>query len=163
MARFIGEFECKIDSKGRVILPAKLRSQIPDKDAKAMVINRGFEKCLVLYTSADWNLETEKLQVLNDFNRNARKFIRQFNNGANIVTIDANSRINIPNTLIEYASLKDDLVISCYNNKIEIWNKAHYEEELKFDDEEFARMAEELMGNSNPPSQIGFDTNGKDN
>jgi MraZ protein len=163
MARFIGEFECKIDNKGRIILPAKLRAQIPDKDAKAMVINRGFEKCLVLYTSADWNMETEKLQVLNDFNRNARKFIRQFNNGANIVQIDANSRINIPNTLIEYASLKNDLIISCYNHKIEIWNKAHYEEELKFDADDFARMAEDLMGNNNTQPPIGFDTDGKDN
>ena len=161
MARFIGEFECKIDSKGRIILPAKLRLQIPDKDAKAMVINRGFEKCLVLYTSADWNMETEKLFILNDFNRMARKFIRQFNNGANIVNIDASARINIPNNLIEYASLKDDIIISCYNHKIEIWDKKHYEEELKFDDEEFAKMAEELMGNPNPKI-IGFETDGKD-
>jgi MraZ protein len=149
MAKFIGEFECKIDNKGRIILPAKLRAQIPDNDAKTMVINRGFEKCLVLYTSSDWNTETEKLNVLNDFNRTARKFIRQFNNGANIVAIDTNSRINIPNTLLDYASLKDDIVISCYNHKIEIWDKKHYEEELKFDDEEFSKMAEELMGNKN--------------
>jgi MraZ protein len=149
MAKFIGEFECKIDNKGRIILPAKLRAQIPDNDAKTMVINRGFEKCLVLYTSSDWNSETEKLNVLNDFNRTARKFIRQFNNGANIVAIDTNSRINIPNALLDYASLKDDIVISCYNHKIEIWDKKHYEEELKFDDEEFSKMAEELMGNKN--------------
>ena len=140
MARFIGEFECKIDSKGRIILPAKLRSQIPDKDAKAMVINRGFEKCLA-----------------------ARKFIRQFNNGANIVPIDTSSRINIPNNLIEYASLKGDIIISCYNHKIEIWDKKHYEEELKFDDEEFSKMAEDLMGGSNNNrSIIGFETDGKD-
>ncbi len=145
MAKFIGEFECKIDNKGRIILPSKLRAQIPDLDAKTMVINRGFEKCLVLYTSADWNMETEKLNVLNDFDRTARKFIRQFNNGANIVSIDNNSRINIPNNLIEYASLKEDVVISCYNHKIEIWNKKHYEEELQFDDEEFSKMAEDLM------------------
>ncbi|MCC6817429.1 MAG: division/cell wall cluster transcriptional repressor MraZ [Bacteroidia bacterium] len=161
MARFIGEFECKIDSKGRIILPAKLRAQIPDKDAKAMVINRGFEKCLVLYTSSDWNLETEKLSVLNDFNRTARKFIRQFNNGANIVNIDTSSRINIPNSLIEYAALKDEVIVSCYNHKIEIWHKKHYEEELKFDDEEFAKMAEDLMGNQNPKIS-GLDTDGKD-
>jgi MraZ protein len=164
MARFIGEFECKIDSKGRIILPAKLRLQIPDKDAKAMVINRGFEKCLVLYTSTDWNMETEKLAVLNDFNRAARKFIRQFNNGANIVQIDTSSRINIPNALIDYASLSGDIIISCYNHKIEIWDKKHYEEELKFDDEEFSRMAEELMGgnSNNNRSIIGFETDGKD-
>jgi MraZ protein len=157
MARFIGEFECKIDNKGRVILPAKLRSQIPDKEAKTMVINRGFEKCLVLYTSADWNMETEKLQVLNDFNRTARKFIRQFNNGANIVSIDGNSRINIPNSLVDYASLSGDIIISCYNHKIEIWDKKHYDEELKFDDEEFSKMAEDLMGNKNNENLTGAD------
>ena len=160
MARFIGEFECKIDSKGRIILPARLRAQIPDKEAKAMVINRGFEKCLVLYTSADWAMETDKLSVLNDFNRDARKFIRQFNNGANIVPIDASSRINIPNNLIEYASLTGDVIISCYNHKIEIWDKKHYEDELKFDDKEFSKMAEELMGNHNP-NNIGFNRDGK--
>jgi len=162
MARFIGEFECKIDNKGRIILPSKLRMQIPDQDAKTMVINRGFEKCLVLYTSADWNMETEKLQVLNDFNRKARKFIRQFNNGANIVAIDGSSRINIPNNLIDYASLQGDIVISCYNHKIEIWDKKHYEEELSFDEEEFSNMAEELMGGNQPgqtqkPEQDGED------
>jgi MraZ protein len=161
MARFIGEFECKIDNKGRIILPSKLRAQIPDKDAKAMVINRGFEKCLVLYTSADWTMETEKLEVLNDFNRMARKCIRQFNNGANIVPIDSNSRINIPNSLIDYASLSGEIVISCYNHKIEIWDKSHYEEELKFDDKEFSKMAEELMGKPNSGKETNFDTNGK--
>lgn len=158
MARFIGEFECKIDSKGRIILPSKLRLQIPDKDAKSMVINRGFEKCLVLYTSADWTMETEKLRILNDFNRDARKFIRQFNNGANLVTIDANNRINVPNNLIEYASLKNEVVISCYNHKIELWDKKHYDEELKFDGNEFSKMAEELMGPHNMHTIIGFDT-----
>jgi MraZ protein len=156
MARFIGEFECKIDSKGRIILPAKLRAQIPDKEATSMVINRGFEKCLVLYTSDDWQLETQKLSILNDFNRMARKFIRQFNNGANIIQVDSNNRINIPNNLIEYAALKGDVVISCYNNKIEIWDKAHYDQELEFDDKEFARMAEELMGDRINYNNIGF-------
>lgn len=158
MARFIGEFECKIDNKGRIILPSKLRSQIPDKDAKSMVINRGFEKCLVLYTSADWTMETDKLRILNDFNRDARKFIRQFNNGANLVTIDASNRINIPNNLVDYALLKDEVVISCYNHKIEIWDKKHYDEELKFDSNEFSKMAEELMGPHNMHTIIGFDT-----
>lgn len=142
------------------MLPARLRSQIPDKEAKSMVINRGFEKCLVLYTNSDWNLETEKLSVLNDFNREARKFIRQFNNGANIVSIDTSSRINIPNNLVEYASLTGDIVISCYNHKIEIWDKKQYEEELNFDDKEFSRMAEELMGNRGL-NNIGFTKDGQ--
>jgi MraZ protein len=149
MARFIGEFECKIDDKGRVVLPSKLRSQIPDKESKTMVINRGFEKCLVLYTMKDWIAETQKLSVLNAFTREARKFIRQYNNGANTVQIDASSRINIPKSLADFADLKNELVIYAYDNKIEIWNKELYKEEVSFTDEEFAQKAEELLGGIN--------------
>jgi MraZ protein len=152
MARFIGEFECKIDNKGRIILPSKLRLQIPENESSNMVINRGFEKCLVLYTQLDWNLETQKLEVLNEFNREARRFIRQFNNGANIVTIDNQSRLNIPNNLIEYANFKDELVISCYGNKIELWDKKQYEQEMKMDDNEFEKMAEDLLGKNSTKS-----------
>lgn len=158
MARFIGEFECKIDDKGRLSLPSKLRAQVPDECGNMMVVNRGFEKCLVLYTMEDWKKETEKLNVLNDFNRMARKFIRQYNNGANIVQIDNSSRILIPKSLIEYADLKDTVVISAYAHKIEIWSQKHYEEELRFDADEFAAMGEELLGklqNPNNPNLNG--------
>jgi MraZ protein len=149
MARFIGEFECKIDDKGRIVLPSKLRSQIPDKETKTMVINRGFEKCLVLYTMKDWVAETQKLSVLNSFNREARRFIRQYNNGANTVQIDSSSRINIPKNLSDYAGLKSELVIYAYENKIEIWNKELYQQEVSFTDEEFAQSAETLLGGIN--------------
>ena len=72
MASYIGEFECKLDNKGRLSLPTKLRAQISDEHAAAMVVNRGFEKCLVLYTKQDWEQEIAKLDVLNEFNREAR-------------------------------------------------------------------------------------------
>lgn len=147
MAKFIGEFDCKIDNKGRVALPAKLRGQIPPGTESSMIINRGFERCLVLYIQDDWNKETEKLEVLNEFNREARRFIRQYNNGANLVSVDNNSRILIPKKLLEYAEITDELVISAYGNKIEIWSGKNYKEEMEFDADDFGKTAEKLLGN----------------
>lgn len=146
MASYIGEFDCKLDSKGRLLLPSKLRSQIPDESAETMVVNRGFEKCLVLYTKADWEQETAKLNVLNEFNREARKFIRVFNNGANLVQIDKAGRVLLPKKLMDYAGLGAEAVVSAYGSKIEIWDKKTFESELEIDADEFAAQAEKLLG-----------------
>jgi MraZ protein len=150
---FIGEYTCKIDSKGRLLLPSKLRAQIPEEAVSAMVINRGFEKCLVLYTKADWKKETEKLDSLNEFNRQSRKFIRAFNNGATLVPIDSLGRLLIPKKLMEYASLKAGAIINAYGSKIEIWDKATYEDEINMDAEEFALQAEQLLGTNSSNTQ----------
>ena len=143
---YIGEYSCKIDTKGRLMLPSKLRAQIPDESVNAMVVNRGFEKCLVLYTKSDWKKETEKLDELNEFNRQARKFIRAFNNGATIVPIDAAGRILLPKKLIDYASLSSKAIINAYGSKIEIWDEATYTDEITMDADEFANQAEQLLG-----------------
>lgn len=146
LANYIGEYDCKMDSKGRLLLPSKLRAQIPEESINAMVVNRGFEKCLVLYTKYDWQIETQKLDSLNEFNRESRKFIRAFNNGATLVPIDSLGRVLIPKKLIEYASLSSKTVISAYGSKIEIWDKSTYEEELSLDADDFATQAEKLLG-----------------
>lgn len=154
---FIGEYSCKIDSKGRLLLPSKLRAQIPEEAVSAMVINRGFEKCLVLYTKTDWKKETEKLNSLNEFNRQARKFIRAFNNGATLVPIDSLGRLLIPKKLIEYANLSAQATINAYGTKIEIWDKSTYEEEINMDAEEFALQAEQLLGKDSSNLEIDED------
>ena len=146
MANYIGEFDCKLDSKGRLFLPAKLRSQIPNKSAAAMVVNRGFEKCLVLYTKADWEAETAKLNILNEFNREARKFIRVFNNGANMVQIDNAGRVLLPKKLMDYAGLSGEAVVSAYGSKIEIWDKKTFVSELEINADDFALAAEKMLG-----------------
>jgi MraZ protein len=147
MARFIGEFDCKIDNKGRIAMPSKLRLQIPPGMENALVLNRGFEKCLVLYVLEDWNKETEKLHVLNEFNREARKFIRQYNNGANLVSLDTSARLLLPKKLMDYAEITTDVVLSAYGNKIEIWSETLYRQEMDFDSDEFGATAERLLGN----------------
>ncbi len=134
-----------MDTKGRIILPAALRKQLPQEDADRLVINRGFDKCLVLYTRKDWDKETEKLSSLNSFNKKDRLFLRLFNNGATELLIDTSSRILIPKKLQEYAELDNDLILFAYSNKIEVWSKKLYDEHLEIDADSFAALAEELM------------------
>lgn len=145
MPQFIGEFECKMDGKGRVMLPASLRKQIPEEAGDKLVVNRGFDKCLTLYTKADWQKETEKLNGLNSFNKKDRLFIRLFNNGATEVQIDGASRILVPKKLQEYAEIENELVLYAYENKIEIWSAKNYDEMFDMGADDFSELAEEVM------------------
>lgn len=143
---YIGEYECKVDDKGRVIVPAGLKRQIPAESLNRMVINRGFDKCLTLYTRKDWELETAKLGKLNDFKREDRKFKRLFNSGATEVKIDTASRILLPKKLCGYAEIDSDVVFYAYENKIEIWAKSVYEAHMEIDPDDFSDLAEKVMG-----------------
>jgi len=97
MTAFIGEFNCKLDEKGRLSIPSKLRAQFPEAVGNTLVVNRGFEKCLVLYTKEDWLDETAKLNAVDDFmSPDIRRFKRIFTNGANLVQIDGAQRILVP-------------------------------------------------------------------
>lgn len=146
MPQYIGEYSCKLDDKGRVIIPAGLKKQLPKDQAKALVVNRGFDKCLTLFTKKDWMEETKKLSGLNEFNRKDRRFMRLFNSGATEVSMDSASRILIPKKLAEYAEIGTEAVFYAYGNKIEIWSKANYEEQMEMDPDEFSDLAEDVMG-----------------
>jgi len=149
MPKFIGEFEGKIDVKGRVVLPVGLKKQLPDGSSNHLVINRGFDKCLVIYTRDDWEKETQKLEGLDSFNKTDRQFIRIFNNGATEVGLDTANRILIPKKLAIYAEFESDVVLYAYNNKIEVWSKKNYEAQMDIDPDDFSKMAETVMGKKN--------------
>jgi len=143
---YIGEFECIIDDKGRVVVPAGLKRQLPKDAVGKLVLNRGFEKCLTLYTRKDWNDELNNLSSLNHFNKKHRQFIRQFSNGATEVNLDSASRILIPKKLSEYAEIGSDAVFYAYGNRIEIWSKHLYDQMMDIDADEFSDLAEDVMG-----------------
>ncbi len=144
---YIGEYAVKLDDKGRVVLPAGLKKQLPKDVVGRLVINRGFEKCLTLYTRRDWDLELGNLSTLNHFNKKHRMFIRQFSNGATEVNLDNASRLLIPKKLCEYAGIQNEAVFYAYGNRIEIWSKQLYDEMMEVDSDDFADLAENVMGN----------------
>ena len=152
---YIGEFDCKLDAKGRVVIPAGLKKQLPKDALGKMVLNRGFEKCLTFYTRKEWDKELDGLGHLNHFNKKHRMFIRQFSNGATEITVDKASRILIPKKLVEYAEIESEAVFYAYGNRIEIWSKALYDQMMQIDADEFSDLAEDVMGSA--PGEEGTD------
>jgi MraZ protein len=146
MSKILGEFDCKLDAKGRMMIPAGLKKQLPGAGDEGLVINRGFEKHLVIYTRKEWDIVAEDLEKLNSYEQKTREFIRYFTRGATELTLDAAGRILLPKKLLEYAGIESDVVLSCQFNKIEVWAEGAYNAQMDNAPENFAKLAEEVMG-----------------
>jgi MraZ protein len=146
MSHFLGEFDCKLDAKGRMMIPSSLKKQLPEAEREGLVINRGFEKHLVIYTKKEWDSITEELSKLNAYEKKSRDFIRYFTRGATELSLDAANRILFPKALMEYAGITGEVVLSCVLNKIEVWAKDAYDSQMDNEPENFANLAEEVMG-----------------
>ncbi len=155
MSNFLGEFDCKLDSKQRMMIPAGLKKQLPEAEGEVLVINRGFEKHLVIYTRKEWDKIVDDLNQLNQYERKNREFIRYFMRGASSLSIDAAGRVLLPKALLEYAGIGLDVVLSCQFNKIEVWAQDAYEAQLDNEPENFANLAEEVMGGKRKGEQNG--------
>lgn len=145
MAALIGEYECKLDDKGRLMLPVGLKKQLPAKEQKQFVVNRGLDKQLNLWPRKEWNKETASFSKLNLYRQKDREFVRRFNAGATEVEIDGSGRILLPKSLMEHAGVDKDAILFGFSNRIEIWSKQEYNKYMK-QGEDFAALAEEVMG-----------------
>ncbi len=148
MSNFLGEFDCKLDAKGRMMIPVGLKKQLPEAVNEGLVVNRGFEKHLVIYTRKEWNKIVDDLSKLNQYEKKTREFIRYFTRGASELTLDSAGRVLLPKALLEYAGINADVVLSCQFNKIEVWAQDAYEAQMDNEPENFANLAEEVMGNA---------------
>ena len=139
---FRGEYTHTIDTKGRMIMPAKLRDSL----GESFIITKGMDGCLMAYDTAEWEEFEKKLQGLPLTNKNARKLVRHFSGGAMDVDCDGQGRILVPNNLREYAGLTKDVVLVGMGNRVEIWSKARYEEDATYEDMDEVAAALEEMG-----------------
>lgn len=146
MANFIGEFDCKLDAKGRLMLPSGLRKQLDPAAQERFVLNRGFEKCLVLYPKNEWEGISAEVNKLNQYVKKNREFIRYFYRGASELELDTTGRILLPKRLLDYAGAEKEVVLFAYSNRIEVWDKNTYENLLTDEPDDFADLAEEVMG-----------------
>ncbi len=147
MLQLIGEFECKLDTKGRLVVPSALKRQLPDVEREGLIVNRGFEKNLVIYTREEWDKQAAKISRLNTFNAKNREFIRQFMRGATILTLDAAGRVLLPKVLLDYAGVATEVVLACQFDRVEVWAKAAYDEMMNGGaDVDFSALAQEVMG-----------------
>lgn len=120
---FIGEYQHSLDSKNRIIVPAKLREGLGNK----FVITKGLDGCLYAYPLEEWNILEDKLKTLPLTNKDARTFVRFFFSGACEVELDKQFRGLIPQNLKEYAKIEKDIVSIGVLSRVEIWSKEMWE------------------------------------
>lgn len=146
MIGFIGEFEATLDVKGRFLLPAGFKRQLPEGEITTFVINRGFEKCLSLYPIQSWKPLYDQISTLNDFDPNVRQFRRYFLNGATEIQADTAGRILIPQSLKDYAGLSKDIVLASAVDKVEIWDAENYKKFFEqYSPDDFSALAQTVM------------------
>ncbi|CDQ40215.1 MULTISPECIES: division/cell wall cluster transcriptional repressor MraZ [Virgibacillus] len=138
---FMGEYQHNIDTKGRIIVPSKFREELGEN----FVVTRGLDKCLFAYPMEEWKLLEEKLKKLPLTKKDARAFTRFFFSGAIECEIDKQGRINIPQTLRNYAALEKECVVIGVSNRIEIWSNENWETYFSDSEESFTEIAENLM------------------
>ena len=147
MTGFLGEFEATVDAKGRFLLPAGFKRQLPEEETNRFVINRGFEKCLALYPMRTWEPLFEKITGLNEFDPKQREFRRAFLNGATFVEPDTAGRILLPPTLKAYAGLQKDIVLMATGDKLEIWDSNKYKEIFdSLSSDTFSDLGNQVLG-----------------
>ena len=150
MNTIIGTYECKVDAKGRMLLPAPLKKQLATSLQNGFVLKRSvFQPCLELYPMDEWDLMMLKINKLNRFVKKNNDFIRRFTAGVKIVEIDSLGRLLVPKDLVVFASIAKDIVFSSAVNIVEIWDKDLYEKSISGEDVDFADLAEDVMGNIN--------------
>jgi len=145
---FVGEYICKLDSKGRVLLPSALLRQMPIEDRERFVLKKDiYTKCLVLYPASEWDRQNSLLKKrLNPFNRKHAEFLREFYRGTAEVLLDGSNRMLIPRRLVEYMGEKSkELIFAGQDGKIEIWDKTAYDV-AQTSDADFQQLADDILG-----------------
>lgn len=156
MTTFIGDYTCKVDPKGRIMLPQAFMKNMPEASRDKFVIKKDiYEKCLVLYPMDEWQRRIRIiLENTNQFNREHRMLIREFSKDTAEVELDANNRLLIPARLLKLAEIDKDVVLAGQLGQIEIWSKELYDQ-TGIDSEDFGELANKILGgNVNKPSEL---------
>ena len=125
MSKFQGEYQATVDSKGRFLLPAAVKKQLPE-DETTFTLSRGSGNCLILYPKSAWDNILNKISGLNDLDPRVVIFKRNLLRGATEVSLDSAGRLNLQPTLKEYAFIEKDIVIFGVLSRFEIWDKKKY-------------------------------------
>jgi MraZ protein len=142
-----GSYECTADAKGRVMLPAAVKTQLKKVMKQGFVIKQSiFSKSLELYPIASWSALSAQVNRLNKFVKKNVEFIRMFNYGVRSVELDDSGRFLIPSDLMDFAAIKKDVVIVAQQDRMEIWDKKAYDKFIKENNARFEELAQDVMG-----------------
>lgn len=149
MISVLGTYECKVDAKGRFMFPVQFKNQMGEATKSGFVVKRSiFKKCLELLSIEQWHVETAKISKLNMFNRKNSEFVTKFMAGVKPAELDGTGRLLIPKDLLRYGEISKEIVLTSVINRIEIWDKTLYEAAIDYDEEDFAVLTEDVLGES---------------
>ena len=137
----MGEFHHNIDEKGRLIIPSKFRSELGER----LIITKGLDKCLFVYSETEWNKVMQKVGSLQFTKKNVRAFERTFIGGASIIEFDKQGRINITSPLVHYANIQKECVIIGVKERLEIWGLEEFDKYMMESEESLGDKLEDLF------------------
>ena len=147
MNTLIGTYECKVDAKGRLMIPIAFKKQLASFMEKGFVLKRAvFQPCLELYPMQEWESMMQNVNKLNRFKKKNNDFIRRFTAGVKLVELDISGRLLIPKDLVGFAGITKEIVVTSAVNIIEIWDNDKYEKAIDDAANDFADLAEDVMG-----------------
>ncbi len=142
---FYGEYEHAIDSKGRLIVPAKFREALKTQQVTSLFLTRGLDGCLFLFPESEWRLAESRFKQIPFTKGEGRKFNRLFFSGAAEVAIDGLGRLLVPKSLKEFAEIKQQVVIVGVSNRMEIWSREKWQTYYESSRQSFEEVAERVM------------------
>jgi MraZ protein len=138
---FFGTYTPKLDEKGRLFLPAKFRDQLTE----GLVVTRGQERCLTIWSTEDFGRLTDRLREAPVTNKGTRDYVRMLFAAASQEVPDKQGRISIPGSLREYASLTKDVVVIGSMNRIEIWDPTAWTTYSEEQEQKFSELSDEVF------------------
>ena len=145
MAFFTGEHECKLDAKGRLVLPARLKSVLPEASKKSIIIIKGFEPNLIIYSLHEFQNIYTRISSLNEFSSEQRKLKRKLFSSISQVDLDSNGRFLLPKGMIQHCNINKDVILIGMGNVIELWSPSNYNKNLISNSEEFSKLAQKYL------------------
>ncbi|WP_154858805.1 division/cell wall cluster transcriptional repressor MraZ [Cyclobacterium xiamenense] len=146
MASFTGEFECKLDAKGRLVLPSKMKASLPESLGQEMMLRKGLEPCLELIPMMEVRKDHSKLASLDDTDEEVRIFKRSFFRRESPVELDSAGRFLLPKNMLRHAQLEKDAVLIGIGTKIEIWNPDLHEEFAAKEEQVYKALNRKFLG-----------------
>ena len=145
MAFFTSEFECKLDTKGRLVLPAKIKSNLPEVSTHELVLRKGFEPNLTLYPMMEYKKIHNRISALSEFNPEQRRLKRMFFKSIAQVELDSAGRILIPKAMLAHSQIEKEAILIGMGNYVEIWNPQVFEQESMVDGDMYSELAQKYL------------------
>ncbi|MDD4848072.1 MAG: division/cell wall cluster transcriptional repressor MraZ [Bacteroidales bacterium] len=147
MQNFIGVYDCKLDTKGRIMVPSPLKKQLMPFAEKGFIVKRSPDsKCLELYTMTAWERQERMISKLNPYKKEHKDFIRRFYAGVKQIEMDPSGRMLLTKDLLTFSGINKELTMAAARDIIEIWDKTAYETVINDTTVDFELLAERVMG-----------------